>query len=1668
MAELKRNFLKGGMNKDLDERLVRNGQYRDAVNIEVNTSEGANSGSAQVVFGNSKWDSTILKGSPINEEYSNAKTVGVYSDNENNYIYNFIAGASDQKLERLFGGVYNYIGIKSDIIERLRPHETNGDLTDSTIVFNDVYEVMLQPGSAGSLTKIKGIGLKSYSIPGSSSVFKSASGIRVGMRVQAILPDGTDYWAGNEIYVKKIEEVNPTICDLTITKLSQTGNESFPQNFIDAGVVLKFSAPRILKFKKGTTQELEQNVTNGEVTFTPKSSNITAINVIDDYLLWTDGRNEPKKINIQRCIQGSEQPHSSIGTKFPKAGDINHTHLVVKDKEGNYISKGHIQESHITVLKPNPTQAPKVTPRLNGEIDLATNTPVLGKEIGPGTPGWGGYAPFALSFNNNNLYDENTQFKIKPLVDLQTPWIVGQIIRLTGQTTSTVVDVEVHEVQSNPVAFTVSLVVSGDYDNISEYFVDIGYSSDGTTSTSPDEIWTAALVPKESFYLDDFLRFAYRYRYADGEYSCISPYSTPAFMPSDYSYSPKDAFNIGMQNYIDSIDVSEYVHDETPSDVKDIELIFKSQKSENHYVFKTINLEHGPMNSDVLFNKIQADRFVDDHVVVDKRLFGHTIPSDQLLRNFDAVPKKAIAQEVQANRLMLANYTQDYNLIDSGNNKITNVEGVISRASQAGSYGSSFESANTLWAAMDSSLGIQLIDTPTSSSGRYFSLSLPLSIEYDPGNNFDGVSQYHYTVPQDGTYTVKAYAFVKGYKYTEPGSLYYEPRDTRLSIAEVDTDPSSAREYVPFSEVAFTNRNHPLEDFGDFYLNGFQYDYFWLNEEEVWGITIEEVQVQLEAGKKYGLFVSSTVEGHPEFEDLAVYNGKLEVTAAPYAVNTLPVQKGKLSVKSDRDYNLGVVYRDYLGRETSVLTHESMDINVPKNASAYQNKIRAKIISNPPRWAKTFKFFIKENISKYHNLVLESALLAGNTDYAYLAFNSADSSKLKTGDYINLKKKHGVSTPVVSTDASWRVIAKMGDIEGDDLAPVPADIISEISNTQGLFFAKVRYDAAFATYIANFEDAADNTLISPGSNNGAVFETKPINSVDNELYYEIESAKAIYLDAENVSLNIKVGSQVSTEANVASILTQPGVYVKSVQGATSRGTSQVSNGCSDAYCAVELCDFSGVTVVSDVNIEVSAETSDKYFNFLHEDGYVFRAPLGKSVSIGDNTIYLKAFDHAKFRHTLNWSNCVAFGNGVESDTIRDDFNNTELFAYLAGGKQSGFKSSITLSEYKEFTEKNKIIFSELYNSTTNSNGFNEFLMSKNIVKEISPDYGSIQKLFSRDDDLVTLCEKKCTRVLSKKDALFNADGQEQLLSTDKVLGQSIPFSGDYGISKNPESFVSDEYRAYFTDKARGAVLRLSRDGLTPISNEGLRDWFNDHMISSQALVGSFDGNKEEYNLTLHEVTSPTSKKNMYTLSFNETSNLWVSFKTFYQEAGLTLNNRYFTFKNGYLWRHHSSSADKSTFYGKHESSSITTLFNADPSLVKTFRTINYEGTQGKVIQNIDVEIKDNEYYNLEEKKGWYVDSVNTDLINAKSEYFKKKEGKWFANIKGEDINYINYADGGTAENNTLDTSEFNIQGLGQLNSDATLISGTMPSVGFDLVISVSSELESEAESDVSV
>ena len=89
------------------------------------------------------------------------------------------------------------------------------------------------------------------------------------------------------------------------------------------------------------------------------------------------------------------------------------------------------------------------------------------------------------------------------------------------------------------------------------------------------------------------------------------------------------------------------------------------------------------------------------------------------------------------------------------------------------------------------------------------------------------------------------------------------------------------------------------------------------------------------------------------------------------------------------------------------------------------------------------------------------------------------------------------------------------------------------------------------------------------------------------------------------------------------------------------------------------------------------------------------------------------------------------------------------------------------------------------------------------------------------------------------------------------------------------------------------------------------------------------------------------------------------------ENGLSLSKQYFTFNQGALYQHYvpkkgnklgemidgvfvkytsKKASNYNNFYGEFDGSSITAVLNQEPSIVKTFNTLNYEGTQAYILQ----------------------------------------------------------------------------------------------------------------------
>jgi len=181
--------------------------------------------------------------------------------------------------------------------------------------------------------------------------------------------------------------------------------------------------------------------------------------------------------------------------------------------------------------------------------------------------------------------------------------------------------------------------------------------------------------------------------------------------------------------------------------------------------------------------------------------------------------------------------------------------------------------------------------------------------------------------------------------------------------------------------------------------------------------------------------------------------------------------------------------------------------------------------------------------------------------------------------------------------------------------------------------------------------------------------------------------------------------------------------------------------------------------------------------------------------------------------------------------------------------------------------------------------------------------------------------------------------------------------GNWGIGTNPESFATYGYTKYFVDKDRNAVLKLQGSQIQEISNAGMMDFFRDQLSligSNGSILGGYDVYNQNYVISLQpDGRFPGNAASTYkTLTFDERNQGWTSFFTYQPDDMFSCKGDFYSFKanssltpKSGLYKHYSNT-DRNNFYGTKTQSSIQFVFNPAPNNIKTFKTINYEGSNG--------------------------------------------------------------------------------------------------------------------------
>ncbi len=1575
MAEIKQNFSAGKMNKDLDERLLPKGQYRHAENIQVSTSEDSDVGALENILSNTKLSSIVP---------ANSVCVGVYGNEKENGLYWFISN------------------VDKDMILR----------------------------------------------------YKSST-------------------------------VTPVVVDI---------NKN----------VLKFDPKRL----------------------------ITGINMIDNLLFWTDNASEPKKINIDLCIDGTIDENT-------------HTKLIVSQRDIGTYSNIDIREEHITVIKKSPKN------KLELEVNLDVETTAEFARSG------GAFALFDNAAGGNYVLNDTAFLNGFFNFTGQNSFQAGDellFLRNTGQT----------DINDLPELFEVRIRVIADVSGTSlnvpgagvfapgTYHVEFIEIKEGFTDYSAIDWFVYKKQNTIDFFEKQFARFSYRYKYQDGEYSTFAPFSEVAFFPNTFDYETKKAYNLGMENKLKSLRLRNFVEADILEDVVQIDLLYKESNSPNVYLVEKIkynDFKDVPVitiNNNVGTTTTYENNWIVNYYDVTSDTIYSALPSNQLLRPFDNVPKKALAQEITGNRIVYGNYTQNYNL-----NEKPLVD--ASFVTRSGFTPVAKQPEKSLKSLRNYQLGIVYLDEYGRQSPVFSSSRSSFKIPKDQAENSNSIQFTAITAAPSWADSYKIYVKETSNEYYNLAmDRVYKAKDGNIWMAF----PSSERNKV--DEETFLILKKKIDE-DEQVSENLKYKIIAIENEAP--VEVKSNNILITESNGTGdielLFSGDTPQiGSKEFQ---IHEATFKADGGP-SIETLKetlsivFKDGSESILSDfyeiasiefasPYYNVSLVekikdkeswiYTDFANTTTFLPSDLNNNLSIKiykdvvKEQPEFDGKFFVKIFNDSLTEKYVLKsrldpnsfiatayvdaFYLSDTYANYTNSLLPPGTTGNVSDPNTVPPNGASDTRgdwvtnclqFNNGtsgvsewfiDQVRYASRHPESNKLYDTieagasvyngvAINWRMKTEFGSGYGKGIYKVPGGAPNggdqwymELSFSQILPNAEEKFknhavgtpnQSIHTTFVPgeipalNVESLQRAKLFAVGSSinqehadqvditknlfknkifrfvgdtekskyiiNGDVVKEKRYNygrfSVVKHYYDEfvsvVNSGNGIGMVSQTYQRLEEVWDDFAESVNrrVTYIIpfalweAEPDLDASNnpiYEPADPNGNSTFVNDSGNDYDLLDTTDGADNDTPSAIQFLEPYENEDD--QLVSSNPAIWETEPKENV---DLDIYYEAsgcYDISLHGTTqeLDWFNCYSFGNGVESNRLRDDFNQVII--------DKGAVASSTIDfVYEEENKKNGLIYSGIYNSTSGINNLNQFIAAEKITKDINPTYGSIQKLFSRNTDLITFCEDKVIKVLANKDAVFNADGNPQLIATQNVLGQTIPFVGDYGISQNPESFAKESYRAYFTDKNRGKVLRLSRDGITPISDYGMSKYFKDQLKNQQNLIGSYDQKKNEYNLSLKFTT----------VSYDEKVKGWSSFKSFVQEQGVSVTNFYYTFKNGDLYKHHddvvtsfNSEVTWNNFYGTQYESKVNTILNDAPSDVKSFKTVNYEGSQSNVIADLN----DSNYYNLSQKDGWKLEKLTTDTETGFIPEFIKKESKWFNNLKGDTI----------SAKEEIDASSFSFQGIGR-------------------------------------
>jgi hypothetical protein len=985
-----------------------------------------------------------------------------------------------------------------------------------------------------------------------------------------------------------------------------------------------------------------------------------------------------------------------------------------------------------------------------------------------------------------------------------------------------------------------------------------------------------------------FLYFSYRFKYVDNEYSSMSPYSAVSFQPKPFAIDIETGENKGMVNLYNQANVTFETGNQF---VKEIQLLVRDTSGLNVRIVDSFNKEDLGISDNSSY----------EFTFMNNKTYA-ALPADQTTRLFDNVPLLASAQEIIGNRLIYGDYTQFRNIV-SCSNEFININYKVDYQSEVVDN----LPKQTFRSDRDYEVGIVYADdygrmTTVLTSNDSNSSNANTNSVYIPPTNSSTANSLSVTINSPAPCWATNYRFfvkqARGDYYNIFASTFLKSGNYRyFLINEADRDKIIVNGYIIFKTFdngpTHSNKQFKVLELeykqAGFLTNALEGLYFKIKADAT-DTFLSAVVQQTFTDNKSGRgprpdLCSGDATQTPVDDRVFDVSGAVYYPATGINTSSIPYPYVYCDVAQstsldDVRITIEIISSTQFRWTTDVAQSWWLaDLNLDTlfiTLAVGNTNIKIFFDSDGSQWSPQYnigdKFvFNVRGIGSYAGTPMQpggvrglppSTLLVGNTaDYgghvilkgpgeifpgASISINILNDGPSNSAPGQNASSMSWTSTNYYKDIEEWfwqsgayttfnqntpnnnnvlatAVTFRYGTENTNNSFTQVSNSISQVAS--GDKYMLIRGFGDNSNCYRNLIQAELKVTQTP-PNKQLIAETVPKES-DLDIFHElshtypVDAGKHLVLWHYDISTSDVLGTKLSNLDHKFPHYYSEGdmVYVRATN--IPIGFYEVLD-TPDRY-----------TVVIDLAFPGSNQFGAIAFNSTDQD----QSSFFNAAKVMINNAAFKNSDY----------NAFAYGNGLESYRILDDYNAPRMDYSL--------RASTIIEDYEEEHKYASLTYSGLYRGDSSINRLNEFNLSLANFKNLDQAYGPVRKLFARDTDLLVFHQDKVTKVLYGKNLLVDAVGGSQVASVPQVLGNQIASQTEYGISDNPESFSVWSNNYYFSDARRGAVLMMTGDNIVEISENGMRDYFIDFfsLAPNTQKLGGYDPHSQTYMISGNDI-----------------------------------------------------------------------------------------------------------------------------------------------------------------------------------------------------------------------